>query len=237
MKISVCIATYNGELYLKEQLHSILSQLGTDDEIVVSDDGSTDSTLDIVNGVNDSRIRLVFNCAYKRGPVGNFENALYHCTGDVIFLSDQDDVWFPDKVTECIKYLSLPDVLMIVSDCMIVNGEGDLLNESFFKHYGIRQSLISNLAKNSFMGCCMAFHRAVLDKALPFPSNVPMHDWWLGLNATMMGRVEFFNKPLIKYRRHGLNVSTSTEISNHSIQKKISDRFFLCLNLFIRYLR
>ena len=83
----------------------------------------------------------------------------------------------------------------------------------------------------------MAFNRVVLDKALPFPSDVPMHDWWLGLNATMMGKVKFFNKPLIKYRRHGLNVSTSTGISNHNTLKKISDRFFLCVNLFIRYIR
>ena len=90
--ISVCIATYNGEKYIKEQLLSILPQLGKKDEVIISDDHSTDNTLDIVKGLNDNRIKIVMNNREK-GYTSNFENALSYAIGDYIFLSDQDDIW------------------------------------------------------------------------------------------------------------------------------------------------
>ena len=94
--ISVCIATYNGEKYLREQLDSILPQLAESDEVIVSDDGSTDGTIDLITSLNDPRIKIVSNSG-RKGYVGNFENALKHTTGDYIFLSDQDDIWYPNK--------------------------------------------------------------------------------------------------------------------------------------------
>ena len=102
--ISVCIATYNGEKYIKEQLDSIIPQLGHEDEIVISDDGSSDSTLDIINSINDERIRITVNQG-KHGVNSNFNNALLHAKGDFIFLADQDDIWLSGKVAECLKAL------------------------------------------------------------------------------------------------------------------------------------
>ena len=96
-KISVCIATYNGERYIREQLDSILSQLSLDDEVIISDDGSKDSTIEIISSYLDSRIK-VFKNNGKHGYVGNFENALNHSSGDFIFLSDQDDIWELQKI-------------------------------------------------------------------------------------------------------------------------------------------
>ena len=95
-KISVCIATYNGEKYITDQLKSILSQLGGQDEIIISDNLSTDNTLNMIRLLNDDRIKVYHNDA--RNVIRNFENAIIHATGGIIFLSDQDDLWKPGKV-------------------------------------------------------------------------------------------------------------------------------------------
>ena len=102
--ISVCMATYNGEKYIRQQLCSIISQIGEGDEVIISDDGSTDSTLDIVRNMADGRIRIVEGPC-RQSPTLNFENALSHVKGDYIFLADQDDVWLPGKVSACMKWL------------------------------------------------------------------------------------------------------------------------------------
>lgn len=109
--ISVCIATHNGAHYIKEQIGSILCQLGINDEIIISDDGSTDNTIDILLAFNDKRIKIHF---YKQ-PVKskhshtyvcrNFENALRYAKGEYIFLADQDDWWMPNKVEKCLEDL------------------------------------------------------------------------------------------------------------------------------------
>lgn len=105
MKITVCLASYNGQNFIKEQIESILSQLSAIDELIVSDDISSDSTLDIVNSFKDDRIKILSGIKFA-SPIRNFENALKYATGDVIFLSDQDDVWLPNKVRVMISYFS-----------------------------------------------------------------------------------------------------------------------------------
>ena len=102
--ISVCLATYNGQRFIKRQITSILSQIGEEDEVVVSDDGSTDDTLTILRDLNDSRIRII-DGAHRHSPTWNFEKALEGARGEYIFLSDQDDVWMPDKVQKSVEAL------------------------------------------------------------------------------------------------------------------------------------
>ena len=97
MKLSVCMATHNGEKYLHKQLASILNQLGPEDEVVISDDSSTDTTVKIIRDIADPRIRLLENNTFY-SPVYNFENAIRHGSGDIIVLADQDDVWLDNKV-------------------------------------------------------------------------------------------------------------------------------------------
>ncbi|MEO5643505.1 MAG: glycosyltransferase, partial [Bacteroidia bacterium] len=96
-RISVCLATYNGEKYIGEQLQSILIQLSQHDEVIISDDSSSDRTIDIVQAFGDSRIIILHGQTF-RSPIRNFENALSHAGGQYIFLADQDDVWLPEKV-------------------------------------------------------------------------------------------------------------------------------------------
>lgn len=222
-RISVCMATYNGEKYLQQQLESILIQLNADDEIIISDDKSMDKTLSITTFLADERIKVGINQANK-GPLSNFEQAIRRATGDYILLADQDDVWLPDKVATIRLLLKGND--LVLSDCQVVNERGEVLHSSFFKHRGSRSGFWQNLYKNSYMGCCMAFRREVLSYALPFPAQIPMHDWWIGLLVEAKGRVCFYPKPLIRYVRHGGNASPTGE-EGYNMWVRLKNRFYL----------
>jgi glycosyltransferase involved in cell wall biosynthesis len=209
MKISVCVATYNGAAYINEQLRSVLPQLGEGDEIIISDDRSTDDTLESIRALGDSRIQIV--PGPRKGLVKNFENALSHASGDYIFLCDQDDVWLPGKVEQMIK--TLQSCSLAVSDCRVVDKDLHTLESSFLASRGAGRGVLKNLVRNSYIGCCMAFRGELLEKALPFPEGIPMHDWWLGLIAELFGSVKFMDEPLLLYRRHGKNASETSQKS------------------------
>lgn len=206
--ISVCLPTFNGAAYIDAQLKSILqSPLIT--EVIVSDDGSVDNTVEIVKSFNDARIRLIAGpCA---GLVKNYEFLLSVATGEYIFLSDQDDVWLPNKVD--VMLMRLQEVDLVVCDCEVVDRQLNLLHPSFFDLRNSGAGVLRNLWRNSYLGCCIAFRRQLLVHVLPFPSRLPMHDWWLGLIAETFGCVAFIRQPLMLYRRHGSNASPTAEKS------------------------
>ncbi len=231
--VSVCMATYNGEEYVAEQIQSILSQLGQNDEIIISDDGSCDNTLNIILRFEDTRIKLFHN--KKHGLIHNFENALKNATGDYVFLCDQDDIWLPDKVSEMLGALRLYD--LVVSDCTVVNQNLDVIFESFFKQRSSRKGLLKNLYKNSYLGCCMAFRRKVLEYVLPFPKHIAMHDIWIGLMVELHGTAFFLKKPLMLYRRHGHNASPSSEKSSYSLFYQMKYRAYFIYSLFEKTLK
>lgn len=212
--ISVCVTTYNGEKYLKEQLDSILCQLTESDEVIISDDGSTDATMEIINGYHDPRVKLYPN-TNRKGVVGNFENALNKAGGDFIFLADQDDIWMPNK-TE-IMLTALKKVDLCVCDCELIDAGGNVIYPSFFRLNHSKKGFIRNLIKNSYLGCCMAFKRNIFEYILPFPSNIAMHDIWIGLCVELWGNSLFLDKRLTKYRRHGNNISPTGSKSSFSI--------------------
>lgn len=225
--ISVCMAVKNGAPFVHSQLESIRFQLTGDDEIIISDDNSTDNTLEILETHKDHRIRIIKNP--KDGLVSNFENAIKHSRGEIIFLSDQDDVWMPYKVKTTLPYLR--DYDLVVSDCKVVNNNFDALHDSFFRFNSSSSGIIRNLAKNSYMGCCMAFKRSLLAKALPFPSRLTVHDQWLGMIGELYGRVLFLPEKLVAHRRHDKNASTTFHKSNHDWADKFSNRLNLALSL------
>lgn len=201
MRISVAMATYNGEPYIKEQLQSILSQLGDSDEVIVSDDGSTDATCDIVNAIaqNDIRVKLVDGP--RAGLIRNFEHALSCCSGEYIFLSDQDDIWREGKV-ETVLWNFVMGADLVLHDAQLIDDKKHLLTSSFFSWRGTRTGYYANIIKNSYIGCCMAFKRSLLRYALPFPEEIPMHDQWIGLLAEKFGKVQLEEAVLLEYRRH-----------------------------------
>lgn len=129
--ISVCMATYNGAKYIKEQIDSILCQLSDSDELIISDDHSTDVTCEIVNSYCDKRIKL-FENTLKKGVTHNFENALVHASGDVIFLADQDDVWLSDKIECMTEFLKQGQYDVVMSNCSMVDSNLRMLKERYF---------------------------------------------------------------------------------------------------------
>lgn len=220
-KISVALAAYKGEDFIGEQLDSILSQLAPSDEVVVSDDFPQGKTREIVAALaeNDSRIRYVEGPA--KGLIVNFENAINNCTGDYIFLADQDDVWLPDKVEKVTEKLEAGADL-VLHNAMVTDGKLKIQDTSFFKSHGTKTGYLNNLVKNSYMGCCMAFRKSLCKKIMPFPQNLPMHDQWIGLIAEKTGKVCLVEKPLILYRRHGNNVSGGQTSLKQKIMWRIS---------------
>lgn len=202
--ISVCLATFNGELFIRQQLESILRSPMVS-EVLVSDDGSTDGTLDRVRAIGDPRVRVMQGP--REGPARNFESVLQQAAGDLIFLSDQDDVWLPRKVETMAAALRTTD--LAVCNCKVVDADLVEMYPSFFALRRSGPGVAANLFRNSYLGCCMAFRREVLDRALPFPPALPMHDWWLGLVAESFGSVVFIDEPLVLYRRHGRTASVT----------------------------
>lgn len=232
-KISVCIATYNGEVYIYDQLKSILQQLDGDDEVIISDDSSSDNTLFEVSKLADSRIKIVTNAGPK-GYTSNFENALKHATGDIIFLSDQDDLWLPNKVEYCTNILENAD--FIVSDCKLIDVNNNVIADSFYEKRNNYKSLIGNLFKFGYLGCCFTFRKEVLEKSLPFPSNHKYctHDNWLMLVGLSYFRCFISTEKLLLYRRHDKNASNGGFYSQTNLMFKIKYRTYLIWNLLIR---
>lgn len=225
--ISVCMTTYNGEAFVKEQIDSILPQLEKGDELIVCDDGSTDRTIKIIEDIRDSRIRLFIN--HFHNHILNFESCLRKANGDYIFLSDQDDVWMPHKVKTMLKNLESYD--LVCSNCIVTDKNLNHINLFFNDDPKKKRGIIKNLWHNQYLGCCMAFKREVLLRALPFPKNLITHDTWIGLISESIGNSIFINDPLILFRRHDHNTSNTCRKSNLSIAEMIHYRIILIRGL------
>ncbi len=236
-RVSVCIATYNGEDYIERQLRSILIQLSAMDEIVISDNGSQDETLRIINSFKDSRIRLFLNRDEERSVVKNFENALNKARGEYIFLSDQDDIWESRKLA--VIFNSLRPYDLVVSDCSIIGmcSDNNIICDSYFSLRNSGKGILKNILANTYMGSCMAFNRFILEKALPFPSNIPMHDWWIGLVGEIFGSIVFCPEKLIKYRRHCNNSSPFVGTNKYGLSEQIKFRKNIIIPLLKRWIK
>lgn len=201
-KVTVCIATYNGEKFIKDQLDSIVKQLNEEDEIIISDDSSTDKTSEILKSYakNNKRIKLFLDQTF-RDPIQNFQNALTHANGEYIYLSDQDDIWMDNKIKTVNSYLSKYD--LVIHDSIVTDEALNQLHPSFFSYFGSKKGILKNVVKSSYYGSCMAFRKNLLTKALPFPKTKEIgHDLWLGLVAELTGNVLFLPEPYLLYRRH-----------------------------------
>lgn len=222
-RISVAMITYQGEKYIKEQLDSILACLGKEDEVVISDDGSTDGTPAILKEYQEQDKRIHILNGPRKGVKANVENALRACEGAYIFLADQDDIWMPDKVECVMAELEKPEVGLVVHDAVVMDGmcENVVLG-SFYSLKGSGAGVFKNIWRNTYIGCCMAFKRQLLEKALPIPSYIEMHDQWIGvLNDKYGYGTVFVPEKLLKYRRHGNNASG---MSHYGVLRMIKNR-------------
>lgn len=218
--VSVALCTYNGARFVAEQVRSILAQSSPADQIVISDDGSTDATLDVVRaelaaaGAAPHEVIILENPA-PLGVTRNFEQAVLACTGDLIVLSDQDDLWIPDRLARAVKeFAARPDLLLLHGDARLVDEAGGPLGHSLFEaieftageQREVRRghALDVLLRRNVVTGATVVFRRSLLDVASPFP-DAWVHDEWLAIIAAISGAVDFIDAPLIDYRQHGSN--------------------------------
>lgn len=237
--ISVCIATHNGGKYIKKQLESILEQLAADDEIVISDDGSTDDTIAKIQSLADERIHVYsfvqpydyssYHLSSYYYATCNFEHALRQAKGDYIFLCDQDDVWVEGRVKRFMK--ALQKASYVTSNFSTIDENGVLLQERYYENNPCAHlNWFSALNRLPFRGCCSAFRREVLLQALPFPPHLFLHDCWIGLIAFKHHyTLQFLNEPLLLYRRHANNVSEMQ--SPNGLWFKLKYRITLLLQL------
>ncbi len=231
MKITVCMATYNGSRFIKIQIQSILSQLSKKDQLVIVDDCSVDNTVEIIENFKDSRIILIRNTS-NIGAVSAFSKSLKVANGDIILLSDQDDEWLDNKVSFVRNFFTINNVDLIVHDAKITQN-GNLVSHSLFTEIGSSNGLLKNIYSNSFTGCCMAFKRNILKNVLPIPIKSGIfHDAWIGIMSKLYRfKVIFIATPLIIHNRHKDNLST---MKRRGIFKIIPDRINLILALFHR---
>lgn len=228
------MATFNGAKYLEEQLASILASVYGDFEVIVSDDGSTDGTLEILSRFAKSDPHIHVLQGPGHGVVENFANALEKARGDIIFLSDQDDIWQPEKVRVVLAQMKNPDVIAVVHNAVLVDESGSPLGTTMFDLRQSGSGFLRNLKKNAFVGCCMAFRAGLLKTALPFPQGIAMHDWWLGLLAEIRGTTLFLNDSLIQYRRHDTNVSA---LEHSPVSTMLLNRLHLAQALAVRLMK
>lgn len=234
IRVSVCMATYNGERYIEQQIGSILKQMGDFDELIISDDGSTDKTIQIIQGLNDNRIRVLhherpkwYSKFYKSNVyvTANFENALMHARGKYIFLTDQDDIWKENKINVMLDALDRFGGV-VMSSITIIREDGSIKHE---KDTPQKRSFFRGLLVAKYLGSSMAITRDFLDCALPFPKGIVSHDAWIGLLATAKKSLTILDDSLMYYRRHSSNV-TSKSIKT-SFFSKVRYRFCILINI------
>lgn len=220
MKVSVALCTYNGEKFIEEQLNSILNQTIKPDEIVLCDDISKDRTIEIARRVLDNSgvdYKIIVN-ETNQGVVKNFSNAISNCTGDIVFTSDQDDVWMTDKVEKMISYFKEhPNCKLLFSNSWVTDGSLNPITDLWtsIKFTPDKQKFIFNkepykllFAANYVTGAVMAVDREFAVKSLPVPEvKNCLHDAWFALVAPVYGEIGCIDEKLINYRQHGNNVA------------------------------
>ncbi|MDJ0456352.1 glycosyltransferase [Arthrobacter sp. NQ7] len=209
VRVSVCMATYNGQEYVEEQIQSILAQLSPDDELIIVDDASKDSTTDVVRRLQDPRIVLLPN-AENMGYVASFERAIAASRGEYIMLSDQDDVWLAGRVDTLIAALQTKD--FAASNFTVFGGPANRYHK-----VQLRESDSGRWAANlvttwigirPYYGCTMAFKAAAKKLILPFPEFLTeTHDQWIAIVANLNREMIHVAAPTVSRRLHDDNTT------------------------------
>ena len=238
--VSVALCTRNGAGFIGEQLDSVLNQTRPPDELVVSDDDSTDATVRLVRERVDAyRARggslelQVFENHPALGIAANFAQAIGACHGDLIALSDQDDVWHPERLEVITRYFAEhPDVTLVHGDARLVDAEGRSLNRSLFGSLRVSRGERSRIdrgdalevliRRNLVTGATTVFRRTLAEQALPIPDGW-IHDEWLGIAAALIGRVAIVPGQLVDYRQHASNQIGAAELTAQSALARLRE--------------
>lgn len=233
--IAVVMGTYNGADYLREQLRSILDQTRPPDQIIISDDASTDGTVAIARRALEGFAGDVIITANSgpRGVVRNFTHGLELASTDLIALSDQDDVWHPDKLEKMIApFERRPHLLLLHSDARLVDAvgapNGDKLLQSLTMSTAIKSEVHGGhaagilLRRNFVTGATTVIRRELLASAMPVPDGW-LHDEWLAMVAASIGELDLVEEDLIDYRQHGSNEVGATVLGVVGRARRISE--------------
>lgn len=225
IRASICMATYKGTSFVGEQIASILSELGPNDEVVVVDDASPDDTADVIGSIKDPRVRLV-RASSNKGYVRTFEEAVGLSVGKFVFLSDQDDVWIPGRLTKMLQAL---DTHKVVASNFDVLGGGPrpwiprLRSTDSGRHLANLFAVL--VGYRAYYGCAMGFRRDAVGLFTPIPSYVrESHDLWLAICGNVAGSIAHLDDSTVYRRLHDEN---QTPAGWRSLSKIVKARFML----------
>jgi len=218
-RVDIVMATYNGMPYIREQVQSILWQDYPQFRLLIHDDGSTDGTVEEIRKVaerNPDKVFFIEDGITFKDAKKNFEHLLKMTDADYIFLTDQDDVWLPSKVSAMLKHIKngeqqyggMHKPILVFSDLSPIDKNGFPKSTSMFKMENVNPRAVCLellLSRNIIPGCIMGFNRSLLEASLPFPNEAIMHDWWLALVAAATGNILYVPKSLVLYRQHERN--------------------------------
>lgn len=237
--ISVCMATYNGSLYLHAQIRSILDQLRSCDELIIVDDCSTDSTVEIILSFKDVRITKLLVNEKNIGVNKSFELAILQARNNFIYLADQDDIWTNGRVDEMNSILTCSNVNLVAGNSSYIDAKGNTINYPMTPLKGEESKLaFLNISKiftgqSSYFGCAMAFKRNIISVILPFPKYLESHDLWIAMACILNGSTKHLESVVLHRRIHGNNASVITR----SWRKKVWSRFIFLVSIFHIYIR
>ena len=248
-KIDILLATYNGEEYINEQIDSILNQTYSNFRLLISDDNSTDKTLEILRDYEkkDDRIK-VFENKENKGVVKNFEFLLKKVESDLYMLSDQDDVWYENKIEETYRKLKEDDADLVFTDLEVVDEKLNTIYSSMNNYKGLTRKINKTIGSyklvylyNVITGCTILSKKKYIKDILPLPNDTKnlLHDMWIGLVISLKGKISYLNKPTIKYRQHGTNEIGTKKVSSqmNSIQEIRNHFINVKIELFSEYLK
>lgn len=231
--IAILLSTYNGERYLKEQIDSIINQDYKNWELYIRDDGSIDSTTDIIENYCQKYNNIFFlKDNYNKGAAQSFLYLLENIESEYYMFCDQDDVWFNDKITSV--YTIIKDnegkntPVVVFSDAKIVDKDLKIIDNSFWHYNKILPQLIISQPDyisvfNCAPGCTMIFNNALKKCLIDYDDNILMHDWYIMIKALQYGIVRYEKRALMMYRQHHNNVIGAMEISIKNRLMKIGD--------------
>ena len=234
--MDILLGTYNGALYLREQLSSIENQSYKSWRLIVRDDCSTDDTKAILllfAGRHPGQVILVEDDMGRLGAIGNFRRLLEKSDADYIFFCDQDDIWLPRKIELLLgKILDVErdgEPVLVHSDLEVVDGQMRLLAPSFWRYQAIDPSRSGSgqiAVQNVVTGCAAAFNASLRRAAADIPAEAVMHDWWFALVAASIGKIVFIKEATVRYRQHSRNHTGAKKWGPWYLAKELSRFLF-----------
>jgi glycosyltransferase involved in cell wall biosynthesis len=232
--ISICMATYNGEQFLRQQMDSILAQSNQDWQLLIRDDGSIDNTVNIIKDYASrlpSKVRLVTDNEGRLGASLNFGKLLEYADAEYVMFSDQDDVWLPNKVELTLNAMKAAEQIypnkpiLIHTDLQVMDSQLNTIANSMWRYQKLSPGAGDNLnrimAQNVVTGCTVMINKKARAVSMPIPKEAVLYDWWLALNVCKHGKIVYLSIPSILYRQHSDNQVGAQRINAIHFLKKL----------------